>query len=45
MFFSVVAISGFTAAVATVFTVQQLTPQIQGPGDLPGQTLLRYLGH
>jgi ABC-type amino acid transport substrate-binding protein len=37
MFFSIIAISGFTAAIATVFTVQQLTPQINGPDDLPGR--------
>lgn len=37
MFFSIIAISGFTAAIATAFTVQRLTPQISGPEDLPGR--------
>lgn len=39
MFFSIIAISGFTAAIASVFTVHQLTPQISGPLDLPGHSV------
>jgi len=39
MFFSVVTISGFTAAIASVFTVQQFGSQIQGPDDLPGRAV------
>ncbi len=39
MFFSVITISGFTAAIASVFTVQQLGSLIQGPDDLPGRTV------
>lgn len=39
MFFSVIAISGFTAAIASVFTVQQFGSQIQGPDDLPGRAV------
>ncbi len=39
MFFSVITISGFTAAIASVFTVQQLSSQISGPNDLPGLTV------
>jgi ABC-type amino acid transport substrate-binding protein len=39
MFFSVITISSFTAAIASVFTVQQLGSQIQGPSDLPGHTV------
>lgn len=34
MFFSVITISGFTAAIASVFTVQQLSGPVNGPGDL-----------
>ena len=36
MFISVITVSGFTAAIASAFTVQQLGSRIQGPGDLPG---------
>jgi ABC-type amino acid transport substrate-binding protein len=36
MFFSVITISGFTAAIASVFTVQQLGSGIAGPDDLKG---------
>jgi len=39
MFFSVITISGFTAAIASVFTVQQFGSQIQGPDDLPGRAV------
>ena len=39
MFFSVITISGFTAAIASVFTVQQFSSQIQGPDDLPGHAV------
>jgi ABC-type amino acid transport substrate-binding protein len=39
MFVSVVTISSFTGAIASVFTVQQLGSQIQGPNDLPGRTV------
>jgi ABC-type amino acid transport substrate-binding protein len=39
MFFSVITISGFTAAIASVFTVQQFGSQIQGPDDLPGHAV------
>lgn len=34
MFFSVITISGFTAAIASVFTVQQLGGSVTGPDDL-----------
>jgi len=37
MFISVITISGFTAAIASVFTVQQLGFSITGPEDLPGR--------
>jgi ABC-type amino acid transport substrate-binding protein len=39
MFVSVITVSGFTAAIASVFTVQQLGSQVQGPNDLPGLTV------
>lgn len=39
MFASVISISGFTAAIASVFTLQQIQGQIQGPQDLPGNTI------
>ena len=34
MFFSVITISGFTATIASVFTVQQLSGPVSGPDDL-----------
>ncbi|NNJ92778.1 MAG: transporter substrate-binding domain-containing protein [Gammaproteobacteria bacterium] len=34
MFFSVITISGFTATIASVFTVQQLSGPVSGPNDL-----------
>jgi len=39
MFVSVITVSGFTAAIASVFTVQQLGSRVQGPNDLPGLTV------
>ncbi len=39
MFASVITISGFTATIASVFTVQQIQGRIQGPQDLPGNLL------
>jgi ABC-type amino acid transport substrate-binding protein len=39
MFVSVITISSFTGAIASVFTVQQLGSRIQGPNDLPGRTV------
>lgn len=36
MFASVITISGFTAAIASVFTVQQIHGNIKGPQDLYG---------
>ena len=39
MFASVITVSGFTAAIASAFTVQQLGSRIQGPNDLPGMTV------
>lgn len=35
MFVSVITVSGFTAAIASSFTVDQLSSRIQGPADLP----------
>ena len=35
MFVSVITVSGFTAAIASSFTVDQLSSRIQGPSDLP----------
>ena len=39
MFVSIITISSFTGAIASVFTVQQLGSRIQGPNDLPGRTV------
>lgn len=39
MFTSVITVSGFTAAIASVFTVEQLGTRVQGPDDLPGLTV------
>lgn len=39
MFVSIITISSFTGAIASVFTVQQLGSQIRGPNDLPGRTV------
>jgi ABC-type amino acid transport substrate-binding protein len=36
MFASVIVISGFTGAIASSLTMQQLESRIQGPEDLPG---------
>ena len=36
MFASVITISGFTAAIASVFTLQEIEGHIQGPQDLNG---------
>jgi ABC-type amino acid transport substrate-binding protein len=36
MFASIIMISGFTAGIASALTLQQLTTDIQGPDDLPG---------
>jgi ABC-type amino acid transport substrate-binding protein len=44
MFVSVITVSGFTAAIASVFTVQQLGSRIQGPNDLPGLTVATVQG-
>ena len=35
MFVSVITVSGFTAAIASAFTVDQLASRVQGPSDLP----------
>lgn len=35
MFASIITISGFTAAIASAFTVDQLASRVQGPDDLP----------
>lgn len=35
MFVSVITVSGFTAAIASSFTVDQLSSRVQGPSDLP----------
>ncbi len=35
MFASIIAISGFTAAIASAITVQQLSGAVSGPDDLP----------
>ncbi len=37
MFTSVITISGFTATIASVFTLQQMQGNIRGPQDLPGK--------
>ncbi|WP_394823690.1 transporter substrate-binding domain-containing protein [Pendulispora albinea] len=37
MLASIVLVSYFTASITTVMTVNQLTSDINGPGDLPGQ--------
>lgn len=39
MFASVITISGFTATIASVFTLQQIQGEIQGPKDLPGHII------
>ena len=39
MFASVISISGFTATIASVFTLQQIQGRIQGPQDLPGNLI------
>lgn len=39
MFASVISISGFTATIASVFTLQQIQGHIQGPQDLPGNKI------
>lgn len=39
MFFSVITISGFTATIASVFTVQQLSGPVSGPDDLDRVTV------
>lgn len=44
MFVSVITVSGFTAAIASVFTVQQLGSRLQGPNDLPGLTVATVPG-
>ena len=44
MFVSVITVSGFTAAIASVFTVQQLGSRVQGPNDLPGLTVATVAG-
>lgn len=44
MFVSVITVSGFTAAIATVFTVQQPGSRVQGPNDLHGLTVATVPG-
>jgi len=44
MFASVITVSGFTAAIASALTVQQLGSHIQGPNDLPGSTVASVAG-
>lgn len=44
MFISVITVSGFTAAIASAFTVQQLGSRISGPGDLPGMRVATVPG-
>lgn len=44
MFTSVITVSGFTAAIASVFTVEQLGTRVQGPNDLPGLTVATVPG-
>ena len=44
MFASIITISGFTAAIASALTVQQLSSPIQGPNDLPGATVTTVSG-
>lgn len=44
MFASVITISGFTATIASVFTLQQIQGQIQGPQDLPGNLIATVTG-
>jgi ABC-type amino acid transport substrate-binding protein len=39
MFASIILISSFTAAIASSLTVQQLSHRIEGPDDLPGNTV------
>ncbi|WP_349431619.1 transporter substrate-binding domain-containing protein [Methylomarinum sp. Ch1-1] len=39
MFASVISISGFTATIASVFTLQQIQGHIKGPQDLPGNLI------
>jgi polar amino acid transport system substrate-binding protein len=39
MFVAVITISGFTAGIASVFTVNQLGGSIRGPDDLPGKRI------
>jgi len=39
MFASVITISGFTATIASVFTLQQIQGHIHGPQDLPGNVI------
>jgi polar amino acid transport system substrate-binding protein len=44
MFVSIITISGFTAAIASVFTAQQLGSRIKGPNDLHGLTVATVPG-
>jgi len=44
MFASVITISGFTAAIASVFTIHQLGSRVQGPNDLHGLTVATVPG-
>lgn len=44
MFFAVVAVSYFTAAVASTLTMQQIQGNISGPADLPGKRVVSVEG-
>lgn len=44
MFVSVITISGFTATIASVFTLQQIQGRIRGPQDLPGNVIATVTG-
>jgi len=44
MLVSVIAVSVLTASLSAVFTVNSLTGDIRGPGDLPGKTVATIAG-
>jgi polar amino acid transport system substrate-binding protein len=44
MLICIVAITYFTAVITTIMTVNQLTSDIKGPGDLPGQKVATVKG-
>jgi polar amino acid transport system substrate-binding protein len=44
LYFAVIAVSFFTAAVASTLTVQQIQGSISGPADLPGKRVVSVEG-